>query len=464
MFNFLNRLGSMRRTLFLLIETLLFFSSVYLSVIFRFNLELTRVLSYPFLFFKALLIMVVIHLSLYYHDLNYSNIGRFRGNLTLKVMQANAVGFFILSILYYVIPFLEVGRGILLIDMALLFVISLSLRIIYLQQPQSEDYGERAVIIGTGSLARQIGKTLHQQPELGYKIVGFIDESLENIGKPVVNPKVIGAYEGLLGVVQKHKIQTIISALPEQRGKLPVGGLLQCRLFGIKVYDGTSFFERLRGKIALDELKPSWVIFSDGFYSPKLTLILKRGLDLVFSITGLFLTAPLFALIGVFIKLGSHGPVFYQQERVGERGKIFTIFKLRSMQDDAESDTGPVWAKGNDERITRIGRTLRKLRLDELPQLVNVLKGDMSLVGPRPERLVFVKTLEKENPYYALRLAVKPGVTGWAQIKYRYGSTTKQAMEKLQYDLYYIKNISVVFDLYILFHTLKIVIMGNGAK
>jgi sugar transferase (PEP-CTERM system associated) len=464
MFNFLNRLGSYRRMLFFLMETSLFFSSVYLSVIVRLNLELTRVSSYPFIFYKALLIMVVIHLSLYYHDLNYSNISRFRGNLVLKVMQANAVGFFILSILYYAFPFLEVGRGILLIVMAFLFVISLFLRMVYLQGPQSADYGERAVIIGTGSLARQIGLTLHKQPELGYKIVGFIDESLENIGKPVVNPKVIGAYEGLLDVVQKHKIQTIISALPEQRGKLPVGGLLQCRLLGIKVYDGTSFFERLRGKIALDELKPSWVIFSDGFYSPKLTLVLKRGLDLVFSITGLFLTAPLFPLIGVFIKLGSHGAVFYRQERVGEQGKIFTLLKFRSMQDDAEFDTGPVWAKGNDERITRIGRVLRKLRLDELPQLVNVLKGDMSLVGPRPERSVFIKTLEKENPYYALRLAVKPGVTGWAQIKYRYGSTTKQAMEKLQYDLYYIKNISVVFDLYILFHTVKIVIMGNGAR
>jgi sugar transferase (PEP-CTERM system associated) len=464
MFSFLNRYGYTRRTLFLATETILFFVSVYLSVILRYQLDISRIFRFDPLFLKIVVIVVVIHLCLYYHDLNYDNVGRFRGNLFLKILQANAVNFLTLSVLYYAVPYLNVGRGVLLINIGFLVFVPYLLRIIYLQEPLSEGYGERAVIIGTGPLARQIGQTLHQQPELGYKIVGFVDENHENVGKTVVNPKVISTYDDILNVVRKHNIQTIISALPEQRGKLPVGGLLQCRLFGIKVHDGTSFYERLRGKIALEELKPSWVIFSDGFYGPKLTMLVKRSLDLLLSATGLILAAPLFLMTALFIRLELRGPIFYTQERVGEHGNVFTLFKFRSMISDAEKSTGPVWAKGSDERITKVGRWLRKFRVDELPQLVNVLRGDMSLVGPRPERPLFVETLKKENPYYTLRLAVKPGVTGWAQIKYRYGSNTKQSMEKLQYDLYYIKNISVMFDLYILFHTVKTVVMGSGAR
>lgn len=440
------------------------FVSVYLSVILRFRWDSDQVYHYENLFLKALVITAVIQLSLYYHDLNYNNIGKFRGNLFLKIVQAGAVSFFVLSIIYYVVPALEIGRGILLIDIDLLFLIVFSLRTLYLMQSHSKDFGERVLIIGTGRLARQIGQTLHLQPERGYKLVGFLDSQESNVGKSIVNPGVVGTYDDLLEVVRRENIETVIAALPEQRGRLPVGDLLQCQFLGIKVKEGISFFERFGDKITLNELKPSWVLFSEGFYAPKVTLILKRGVDLLLAVTGLILSFPLMLIMPVLIKLESSGPAIYLQERVGEKGKIFTLYKFRSMKTDAESGTGPVWAARNDDRVTRIGGMLRRFRLDELPQLVNVLKGDMSLVGPRPERPEFVEILRKENPYYNLRHAVKPGLTGWAQVKYRYGSTQKEAMEKLQYDLYYIKNASLAFDLYIIFETIKTVIRSKGAR
>jgi sugar transferase (PEP-CTERM system associated) len=464
MFNFLQKYGSTRKWLFFMLESLLMFASVYFSAVLRFKWDAEHVYQYDNLFWKALLIAVVIQLSLYYHDLNYNNIARFRGNLFLKMIQAGAVSFFALSILYYVFPSLEIGRGILLIDIDLLFLIVFSLRLLYLKQSRLKNFGERVLIIGTGRLARQIGQILHLQPERGYKLVGFLDSQESNVGKSIVNPGVIGTYSDLLEIVRKENIETVISALPEQRGRLPVDAMLQCQFLGVKVKEGISFYERFGDKITLNELKPSWVIYSEGFYAPKFTVVLKRGTDVLLSAIGLILASPLMLMIGLLIKLESPGPVIYMQERVGEKGRPFTLYKFRSMRRDAESGTGPVWASRHDERVTRIGGLLRRFRFDELPQLINVLKGDMSLVGPRPERPEFVEQLRKENPYYNMRHAVKPGLTGWAQVKYRYGSSPKEAMEKLQYDLYYTKNASLAFDLYIIFETIKTVIQSKGAR
>jgi sugar transferase (PEP-CTERM system associated) len=464
MFNFLNRAGAVRIRLFLLVESCLIYGAFFLSVLIRFHMDFDMMVQYEHLVWKAVLILGVVQLSLYYHDLNYSNVGRFTGNLFLKLTQATAVSFFVLSIIFYVFPFSEVGRGILLIEMGLVLMIVSALRVVFLRESRSEGFGVRTLIIGTGRLARQIGQTLHQQPERGFKVVGFIDEETKNIGKTIVNPKVIGTHEDLLQIIRRDRIQAVISALPEQRGRLPVDALLHSRLMGVKVNDGTSFYERLKGKISLDELKPSWVIFSDGFHTPKATVVSKRCLDVFLSAIGLTLTLPLMVIIAFAIRLESPGPVVYRQKRVGERERIFTLHKFRSMKMDAESDSGPIWAREGDDRVTGVGRFLRKYRLDELPQLVNVLRGDMSIVGPRPERPAFVDELVKENSYYTLRHAVKPGVTGWAQVMYRYGSNSKEAMEKLQYDLYYIKNLSIVFDLYIIFETIKTVLSGNGAR
>jgi len=282
---------------------------------------------------------------------------------------------------------------------------------------------------------------------------------LDKESKPVI----IGDYTQISSLVQKGDVDRIVVALDERRGKFPVDQLLYCRLKGIKVDDGVAFTEYLAGKLSVESLHPSFLIFSDGFKSSSLFKVLKRGVDVLASLFGLLLLLPVCLIIGLIIKIETKGPIFYQQERVGEDGKVFPLLKFRSMRADAE-ENGPVWAKVDDNRVTRVGRIIRKLRLDEVPQMINVLKGEMSFVGPRPERPVFIEQLNEEIPFYSQRHAVKPGITGWAQICYRYGASKEDALEKLKYDLYYIKHMSFIFDLTIIFETAKIVLWGRGAR
>jgi sugar transferase (PEP-CTERM system associated) len=279
-----------------------------------------------------------------------------------------------------------------------------------------------------------------------------------------MNHRVIGSYEQLLEVVEREHIDKIVVALPDRRGKLPVEALLACKLRGIEIEDGMTFYEKVSGKIMLESLRPSWMIFSSGFTVSPLVIILKRLVDILLAVLGLVLTAPLMAIIACLIKLDSRGPVFFTQERVGQNGRLFILFKFRTMRVDAEALTGPVFAEEDDLRITRMGRLLRPMRLDELPQFVYVLKGEMSFVGPRPERLFFVEQFEKELPYYSQRLSVKPGITGWAQVNYWYCADLDETAEKLRLDLYYIKNLSLFLDLFILLKTAKIVILGLGGR
>jgi sugar transferase (PEP-CTERM system associated) len=325
-------------------------------------------------------------------------------------------------------------------------------------------FKESVLIVGSGRLAKNVGEILHTKRDLGYKIVGFIDNDPEKLGKKIVNPGVIGDYKKLTQIIEQWNIKKVIVALPDRRGNLPLNELLQCKVKGIKIIDGVSFYEQISGKISVEELKPSWLIFSGGFKKPRSLQILKRLFDITFSIIGLFLAFPIFLLVPLLIRLGSPGPVFYRQERVGENGRIFTLLKFRSMTLNAESVSGPVWAKKDDPRVTRVGKILRKTRIDELPQMVNVLKGEMSFVGPRPERAHFIEELIEKIPYYSIRHTVKPGITGWAQIKFRYGSSVDDALEKLQYDLFYVKNMSLFFDLTVVFQTIKIVLIGAGAR
>ncbi|MDP2689934.1 MAG: exopolysaccharide biosynthesis polyprenyl glycosylphosphotransferase, partial [Deltaproteobacteria bacterium] len=240
--------------------------------------------------------------------------------------------------------------------------------------------------------------------------------------------------------------------------------LLDCKLKGIQVEEGETFNERVTGNIPLDHLKPSWMVFSDGFKSLRSRKIVKRALDLFLAVVGLVAASPIMLLTALLVKLESKGPVILSQARVGENGREFNIYKFRSMREDAEVSTGPVWAGAKDPRVTRVGAVIRKIRFDELPQLVNVLKGDMSFVGPRPERLFFVTKLKDVIPYYEIRTVVKPGITGWAQIMYPYGATTHDALEKLQYDIYYIKNMSPLLDFLIFFWTIKVILTGKGAR
>lgn len=276
-------------------------------------------------------------------------------------------------------------------------------------------------------------------------------------------PVIVGDYDQISTCCAEKGVDRIIVALDERRGRLPTEQLLLCRLKGIRVDDGMAFTEELAGKLSVENLHPSSLIFTNGFKKSVLSKNVKRCVDVVASSVGLFLSMPFCLLIALAIKLDSKGPVFYSQERMGKNGKIFRLIKFRSMGVDAEKN-GPVWAGSCDERITRVGRLIRKSRLDELPQMISVLRGEMSFVGPRPERPFFVERLEKEIPFYSARHVTKPGITGWAQIRYPYGSTVEDALEKLKYDLYYVKHMSVFFDLLIILKTIKIVLLGKGAK
>lgn len=274
---------------------------------------------------------------------------------------------------------------------------------------------------------------------------------------------IIGDYTQIFSIAKDSQVDRIIVALDERRGKFPIDELLFCRLKGIPVEDGMAFTDHLAGKLSVENLHPSSLIFSDGFKRSSILKRVKRCFDILFSLVGLTFFFPVSIMIAIAIKLDSKGPIFYRQEREGEDGKIFHLLKFRSMCVDAE-ENGPVWAGMEDQRITRVGRLIRTLRFDEIPQMLNVLKGDMSFVGPRPERPFFTKQLKMEIPFYCQRNTIKPGITGWAQIRYPYGASKEDALEKLKYDLYYIKHMSLLFDLTIIFETAKIVLLGSGAR
>jgi sugar transferase (PEP-CTERM system associated) len=271
-------------------------------------------------------------------------------------------------------------------------------------------------------------------------------------------------YDGLCDLADELEINKVVVAIKERRGALPLKELVKCRVRGIDVIEGTSFYEMLAGKLIVDQINPAWIIFSEGFYKSRTRRFLKRSTDVILSMAMLILFSPLFLLTALLIKIDSTGPVLFSQERVGKNKKSYMLYKFRSMIEDAEKHSGPVWASDNDKRITRIGKVLRKWRIDEIPQLWNVLKGDMSFVGPRPEREYFVNKLEEIIPYYGERFSVKPGITGWAQVCYSYGASVDDAVEKLNYDLFYIKNMSAFMDLMIILRTIKIVLFGKGAR
>jgi sugar transferase (PEP-CTERM system associated) len=322
---------------------------------------------------------------------------------------------------------------------------------------------ERVLFVGTGETARKVARQILDQHAFAYRIVGFIDDDASRIGERIVNPAVVGTPGDIDRLVAEHQIDRIVVGLSDRRGKLPVEELLRAKMAGIRVEDATTTYERVTGKILVDDLRPSWLIFSDGFRVSRVTRLMKRTIDLTLSLLMAVLALPLMAITTVLVFIEDGRPVLYRQERVGENGRGFVLTKFRSMRKDAEQGGTPIWAKDGDARITRVGRFIRKTRLDELPQLWNVIRGDMSFVGPRPERAFFVEQLSREIPFYQQRHAVKPGLTGWAQVKYRYGSSREDAMEKLRYDLYYIKHLSVIFDLTIVFDTVKVVLFGKGA-
>ena len=321
----------------------------------------------------------------------------------------------------------------------------------------------KLLIVGTGDLAQTLAREILRRPELGIAICGFVDDKPHLVGVSLVNPKVIGLNADLKRIVAEMKINKLVVELQDRRGRLPIDDLLALKTRGTEIEEATSLYERLTGKIAIENLKPSWMIFNEGFEVSRWLIFQKQAVSVAVSCLLMLVFLPLLPVIALLIRLDSRGPIFHGQERVGQEGKIFRLWKFRSMYEGAERDTGPVWASADDARVTRVGKYLRRMRLDELPQLYNVLKGEMTLVGPRPERPHFVKQLSSMIPFYDIRHSVKPGVTGWAQINYQYGNSVQDAIEKLQYDLFYIKNMSGLIDLVILFNTAKTVLVRKGS-
>jgi sugar transferase (PEP-CTERM system associated) len=436
---------------------------VILGTYFRFLSDISIFMTYENLFLKALLIVATIQLCLYYFDLY--NFKTFRSSLELaiRLLQSLGVSSIILSFLYYLFPMLIIGRGIFLISLSFVGAVIIFWRMSYNHFLKTRQLDQKIMIIGAGPLAKNIAVEILERDDIGFKIIGFITDNPERIGERLVNPSIVGDQSQILDIAAREKVARIIVALDERRGKFPEAELLECKMKGITVEEGIEFYEHLTGKLQVESLRPSSLIFSDGFKKSKLTMWVKRAIGFGCSLIGLVLLSPLILIISILIKIDSRGTVFYRQERMGEDGKLFKLIKFRSMIKNAEVN-GPVWADQDDDRVTRIGRWMRKWRLDEIPQMFNVLKGDMSFVGPRPERPFFVKQLRKEIPFYDQRFYVKPGITGWAQIKYRYGASKEDALEKLKYDLYYIKNLSSLFDLIIIFETIKVVLFGKGAR
>ena len=319
------------------------------------------------------------------------------------------------------------------------------------------------IILGVGKLATDLCQVLTSKRLTLIEVVGLVDANPSRVGEDICNSKIVGTYEELFEIVGKYGVQVIAVCLEDRRMILPMQSLLDLKAKGLNIVDGHQLYEQQSGRLSIDLLRPSVLIFSRGFRRRRYVMWVKRLLDLTFSIAGFLFFFPLFLVVAMLIKLDSTGPVFYRQVRVGLRSQPYMIWKFRSMRSDAEKN-GPRWAEVGDSRISRVGRWLRKLHIDEFPQLINIFKGEMSLVGPRPERPVFVQELRTKIPYYDIRHTLRPGLTGWAQINYQYGASTEDSYVKLQYDLFYVKNMNLALDLRIIIKTVRVVLLGEGAR
>ena len=414
---------------------------------------------------KVILIAIVTQFSLYFSDLYEFKATETLIDLASKLIQAIGITSVLLAAVYFLWPDMIIGRWIFFASLILLLSFLVSWRFLYAFGIRKKIFTEKAVLLGSGGLARDILYEINSRKDIPYNVdlVMMVDRNAHNNVKLEAIPISYG-FDNVCDYVEAEDIRSVIVALDEKRGVFPYRELLDCKMRGINIIDGESFYERITGKVLVEKINPSWLILSEGFVKSKISRIMKRLVGILMSTVLLIGFSPLILLVTVAIKLDSRGSVFFSQERVGKYGKVFIMHKFRSMDADAEEASGPVWADESDSRITRVGKIIRKLRFDEIPQLWNVFKGDMSFVGPRPERPFFVEKLKKIIPYYNERLSVKPGLTGWAQIKFAYSSTEEEALEKLKYDLYYIKNMSIIMDLIIIFHTVKIVLLGRGSR
>jgi sugar transferase (PEP-CTERM system associated) len=408
-------------------------------------------------YLKILAVTVGVLLLCHWLDLyDSSNLGEKREE-SFRLLMVLGVVAMALSAVGFLFPGLFPGNGSALAGLIILAIALFSWRAAYYWMVRQPFLRERIYVLGTGERAQRLVRGLRQRLHLGIEVVGWTGDVDGDLTRESVASH-------LMGLVGGKGVHRVIVAMPDRRGTLPVEELLDLRLVGVKVEEATSWLEKISGRIEVEQLYPSWLIFADGFRFSNFFRLVRRLMNFMAALMGLIISLPFIPFIVLAVKLDSPGAVLYRQKRVGRASTIFECYKFRTMRQDAEADTGATWATDDDPRITRVGRFLRMSRLDEIPQLWCVLKGDMHFVGPRPERPEFVEFLSKEIPYYGVRHMVRPGITGWAQVQYKYGNTLADAREKLQYDLFYIKNASVGLDFWIVFQTIKIVLLGRGAR
>ena len=443
------------RTLILMLgEAVIVAGSFFLGIVIQYGPNSLLALSAEHGFSKILAVTLILFVFAYYFELydprQLSSITEiyFRLLVVLSALSLllAAIGFFAPTFLF--------ARNVFVLGIIIVTVALIVWRSAYSWLIRKPFLRERIYIIGDGVPAHRLVTSIRERPDLPVEIIGWRRNGLEETREHLAH--------GLTELKAVPRVDRVLIALKDRRGTLPVRELLDLRLSGVQVEEATSLLERISGKLEVDELYPSGLIFAEGFRLNQPVLVLRRIASLAVSLCALLVTLPLIPFIVLAIKLDSPGPVLFRQERVGKNGKTFLLYKFRSMRVDAESAGGPVWASDNDPRITRVGWFLRTTRLDEIPQLWNVLKGDMGFVGPRPERPEFVQWLSDDIPYYKLRNIIRPGVTGWAQVKYEYAGSLEGSKEKLKYDLYYVKHMSLTLDLLILFKTVKTILFAQG--
>jgi sugar transferase (PEP-CTERM system associated) len=458
----------MRKKLVILIlgDLLLALLAFYTGFLLRFGYHDAKVLIMSRPYDRTFLFVFTLLVDSYIFEIFHLDKHRTKKEICSNILIAVAVSFIILSIIFFINPDLMIGRGLLVLSLAAFVLFQFLWHVIFIIGIGHPYLAEKLIVLGVGPLALRTGELIKSSgAHFNHKLIGYLLSEYEKEKISVPSEQIIGNANDTLQIALREKVARIIVSLPERGGVLSLRDvLLNCKLNGIEVIDTPLFFEQLTSKLMLESMNITWLIYSNGFRRTALMSAIKRMADICLSVIGIIIVLPFIPFIALLVKLDSPGPVFFRQVRVGHWAKEFVLYKFRTMGQDAELETGAVWAQENDPRIKTIGRFLRKCRLDEIPQLYNVLIGDMSFVGPRPERPEFVHKLNDLIPFYPKRHFIKPGITGWAQINYPYGASVEDAFEKLRYDLYYLKHMSPLFDTIIMLQTIKVVIFANGGR
>ncbi len=464
MLRLLKQYFPIRNIIFYMVEGLVIFGSFLLSTLLL--IENNTAFIDVFLCLRILLITSICQACLYYNDLYDFKVASTISEVSIRLLQALGITSIALALIYLIFPIVIIDQLIYILSISFLILFIIGWRFLYIFIIKKGLFNQNIILLGSSPLAMDILKQIDHEPDCGYTVSAIVVDSDDIKLENEISDSIILKQQNndLCEYAKEVGINKIVVVLKEQRGVFPTKELIRCRTAGIEIIEGSSFYETLTGKVLVTKIKPSWLIFSEGFRKSKTKTIVKRIEDIFISSIMLIVLSPVLILTSLIIKLESRGPVLFSQDRVGQNKKEYMMHKFRSMVEDAEKLTGPVWAQTNDNRITRVGKVIRKFRIDELPQLWDVLMGKMSMVGPRPERKHFTDDLEEKIPFYSERFIIKPGLTGWAQVSYNYGATVDDAIEKLNYDLFYIKNLSITMDIVIILRTVKTVLFGRGAR